>query len=544
MTSTCFSVVRLLILLPVAFAWSQSFVAGAAAHENSQDSGNQPKKWLGHTVGASPELIGQFIPDANLVVDAGWRDYGDAVIKAARRRGLKVVLVFRSEHREEAKKKAIALARANRDTVIALSWRTAYYNGYEPEDLAEYARRVKRAVPGLQFWCEFVEKPRSRYQTKPVPPEVDTIVVNCYFDRTPGSVDRKTRDTLPGWLEKAKGRPVLLHWLAWEKRPPGLIAKCDPGTMRECAKVAEKYNLSGLILGHYGIQWGCEGLETRPRLVAEIRGLAKDFGAARVQQPLAADSVRPQTASKIAKSEKAPGQNSDKPNTTAESTTKSDSNADLTNDGAKLEKLEKKLKPMFTEAHRSDKGQKLFEKMDVALFLMRESSKRISNYGSMSANNMSYDMFGRPVRNPTGIGGIARRVGNAAATVTAKRNHRLNRLAYNNAIFNLAVYHGDYQWKSLTPDEVALIERITNNPKMISEDDFPNIYRLSMHQVRKKITTLKKDTAGRIERAKLYAKINMPVLAVDDLETALDNNPTREEREEASRLLAKYRERL
>ncbi len=208
---------------------------------------------------------------------------------------------------------------------------------------------------------------------------------------------------------------------------------------------------------------------------------------------------------------------------------------------AKLEKLEKKLKPMFTEAHRSDKGQKLFKRMDVALYLMRESSKRISNYGSMSANNMSYGMFGRPVRNPGGIGGFARRAGTAAATVAAKRNHRLNRLAYNNAIFNLAVYHGDYQWKSLTPDEVALIERVTNNPKMVSKDDFPNIYRLSMHQVRKKITALKKDTASRIERAKLYAKIKLPALAVDDLETVLDNNPTQEERKEASDLLAKYR---
>ena len=116
----------------------------------------------------------------------------------------------------------------------------------------------------------------GRYQTNPVPSQVDVVVITTFFDTTPDAVKRKVGDTLPGWLTKANGRPLLLRWSAWEQRPPGLVPKCQAGTMRAYAKIAEDHELAGLVLGHYGESWGCDGVDTKPALLKEIKEVSKN----------------------------------------------------------------------------------------------------------------------------------------------------------------------------------------------------------------------------------------------------------------------------
>jgi len=45
-----------------------------------------------------------------------------------------------------------------------------------------------------------------------VPEEVDVLLVMTYYAPDPAEVERKRIDVLPGWVAKAKGRPLLLEW--------------------------------------------------------------------------------------------------------------------------------------------------------------------------------------------------------------------------------------------------------------------------------------------------------------------------------------------
>jgi hypothetical protein len=246
----------------------------SAAMDNSKGPHLVPKHWLGFEVGTYPETAWP-LEVGNLLFDAGWPDYGDKLIQRARKARLKVVMEFSHSQVALAETDGISLARANQDVVIALAWINAYYHGETPNDLSRFGQKLHSQEPRLQFWTTFVEKPRGHYETKPVPPSVDVLVVTQWFDRTPQAVERKAMDVLPGWVQKASGRPLLLQWCAGTGKSPGLIPGCQSGTMLKLADLLERFNLSGLVLGHYGTRNGSKGLENNPALEQEIQKVFK-----------------------------------------------------------------------------------------------------------------------------------------------------------------------------------------------------------------------------------------------------------------------------
>ena len=236
-----------------------------------------PETWFGHCIETQPDAVSHFVKHANCVFDHGWLEYGDALIQKARKKGIRVILMFRKETYSEARKEGIALAKNNSDVVVAMCWESPYYDHSKPNDLSQFAKKLKKEVPGIQFWSQFVEKPRGKFQTLPVPPEVDVIVIAYYFGGNGARIEEKSNEALPGWMEKAQDRPVLLYWCAWSKNPPGLVMQCQLGTMKACADSARKHGLSGLILGHYGDRWEHAGIESRPQLEKVIASVAQDF---------------------------------------------------------------------------------------------------------------------------------------------------------------------------------------------------------------------------------------------------------------------------
>jgi Protein kinase domain len=236
--------------------------------------GSSFKHWLGLEVGTDPETAWP-LEAGNLLVDRGWPHYGDKIIQRARRSGLKLVMQFGRNQVALAETEGLSLARANRDVVIALAWAGPYYDGETPDDLSRFGQNLHKQVPGLQFWATFVAKPRGYYQTNPVPSAVDVLVMTQSFDGTPEAVERKAMDVLPRWIQKANGRPLLLQWCAWTGKSPGLIPSCKPGTMLKLADLLERYQLSGLVLGHYGVANGAKGLESNRALEQEVQQVFK-----------------------------------------------------------------------------------------------------------------------------------------------------------------------------------------------------------------------------------------------------------------------------
>ncbi|MBL9151223.1 MAG: hypothetical protein JNK37_02000 [Verrucomicrobiales bacterium] len=226
--------------------------------------------YLGHLVW-SPKVLAQFPKESNLVIDMGWIDGGDAVIQEAKRLGLKVILGFSGETLDAAERTAIPLAVANHDVVLGLMWRGPYFAGFTPADLTAFGNKVHQAMPKLQFWGAFVEKPRGRVQTLPVPPEVDAIVVISFFAPSPDEVQQKAADTLPGWMSKANGRPVLLEWTASGRKPAGLVPETQPGTLTAMQTARDEAGAVGLILGQLGENDGIVGLDEKRELLTEIK---------------------------------------------------------------------------------------------------------------------------------------------------------------------------------------------------------------------------------------------------------------------------------
>lgn len=242
----------------------QKLSAGAPGSDPAADG------YLGHLVW-DPDALEKFTKESNLAIDMGWTENGDAVILAAKRLGIKVVLGFDGKTLEAAETQAIPLALANRDVVIGLMWRGPYFAGFTPADLTMFGNKVHQAMPSLQFWGAFVEKPRGKYQTLPVPPEVDVIVVVSYYAPNPEEVDKKAKDTLPGWMAKANGRPVLLEWTASGKKPSGIVPETIPGTMTAMQTARDESGAAGLILGQIGENDGIVGLDEKRDLLSEIK---------------------------------------------------------------------------------------------------------------------------------------------------------------------------------------------------------------------------------------------------------------------------------
>jgi hypothetical protein len=271
-------------------AQSASAKRGSAVSHLS-DIAQAKRNVFGYKVlNATGNMVSEFADYTNVVVDYSWAKDGDAVIAGASKAGLRVVLGFRETPGEESlQERVLELAGRHRDAVGAICWASPNYTGYESTQLSEFGRKLKAALPGVEFWCDFVEAPRGQEVPMPVPGEVDRLIVTFYASRTSQDVDARANGVLPRWVERANGRPVLLGWDVWDGNPPGLADKYEPGTIRRCAQVVRDRGLAGLIIGPYG--WGnnaYQGVDANPNLLAEIKEVAKDLMAA---PPKAANGV-------------------------------------------------------------------------------------------------------------------------------------------------------------------------------------------------------------------------------------------------------------
>ena len=235
------------------------------------------ERWLGYKVYESPENIREFSSHTNIVIDGGWPDYGDRLVKEAARSKTKTVLSCSvAKEGEDQVDDAIEMARRYPDAVSAIVWRAPVRQRIATENLSRTGQRIKAAVPGIEFWAYFGTKFKD---PQPVPDEVDVLMVGIYDVTEPSQLQGKADDLLSGWIREAKGRPVVMQWVAWRQAlPHGLVPECRPEVMSMCAQVCQQYGLRGLILNCYGPAVERVGIETSPQLVSEIEAIAQDWG--------------------------------------------------------------------------------------------------------------------------------------------------------------------------------------------------------------------------------------------------------------------------
>lgn len=245
-----------------------------------------PIRWLGYVVYGSPEVLNQISSYTNVFFLKPGLNNAEEVIAAAKSTDRKVILAFNcvKKQRDGLEDRLRPLLRKHRDVIAAVCWEEPYWDDYSPNEVAAFGQWLKGEFPGCRYWCSFTERPGGKPQTLPVPHEVDVLVVNKYSDATADKVRGKADQNLPDWMNKARGRPVVLRWLDWERSPPGLVPRCQPGTMRACLEAARKHGLAGLILDHYGsypMTEGPVGIDTNRRMVAEIQDMARELGFTR-----------------------------------------------------------------------------------------------------------------------------------------------------------------------------------------------------------------------------------------------------------------------
>ncbi|MCX6906506.1 MAG: alpha-L-fucosidase, partial [Verrucomicrobia bacterium] len=262
-------------------------VSTGAAPSPSATSGSAPGQrlqWFGYSVCDKPSAIQEIAPYTNFILLRDWEKNtnADEMIGAARKAGLKVILKLPSKQTwAEMENTVRPFIAKHRDTIVAACWGVTYhFSDWTPETLAENSRRLKQACPQLQCWAEFVEEPKSKVDTLPIPPEVDVILVNFYFDTQPASLRRKANNTFAGWMSKANGRPVLLQWIGQN------VPKTTPDTMRTCAEVVREFGCAGLCFHSYDDSISANGgrksgIVSNPTLVNEIKAIAKESGFAK-----------------------------------------------------------------------------------------------------------------------------------------------------------------------------------------------------------------------------------------------------------------------
>jgi formylglycine-generating enzyme required for sulfatase activity len=229
------------------------------------------------------------------VFDSGWLEKGSGVVERAGQMRLPVILAIPPKMREGIEEKLFPFIEKHRDVVMGVGWRSPYYQGYLAEHVEEFGRALKARFPGLQYWVTNVSKPRGKHETQPIPDSVDVIVVDDYFSTTPDKLLQGTADYLPGWLWKARGRPVLLEWTSWEAKPTRIVDRIDPATMRACFDIAKEYRLAGLLFWKYGPETdtaneGTPGLESSLGLVKEIQQGAEEVGVVKQRASLRASA--------------------------------------------------------------------------------------------------------------------------------------------------------------------------------------------------------------------------------------------------------------
>ena len=94
-------------------------------------------------------------------------------------------------------------------------------------------------------------------------------------------VRTRADECLPGWAEKAAGRPLLWYWVSGTRGSQGgVVPTTSPGTFRACLDAARRHNLAGVIFDRYGQPSWQERvpIDSRPEMVAGIRRMAGELG--------------------------------------------------------------------------------------------------------------------------------------------------------------------------------------------------------------------------------------------------------------------------
>jgi serine/threonine protein kinase/tetratricopeptide (TPR) repeat protein len=237
-----------------------------------------PVRWLGYSLGDnSVPLMDEVKSYVNVLWLYDWRFHGEASIRAARERGFKVILcVATREEMDTFRKVGFEYARRNREAVIAVVSICPDYWSIIPIDLVRFARDVKRELPGVEYWVSMAFGGIFNY---PVPPEADTLAVECLW-WTPGEVRSASDRFIPRWIEIANSRPVVLipnH--DWDRT-------VSPGTFRAYGQVVTDYNLAGAIFVVYGDETFkgkvYRGFRERAELVDEVKQIANQWGTVRL----------------------------------------------------------------------------------------------------------------------------------------------------------------------------------------------------------------------------------------------------------------------
>lgn len=229
---------------------------------------------LGHAVN-DPKHLRDFPKNANLVLDHGWPDRGDEIIRHARDRGLKVVMMFRNDILADAKSAGIQLAAANEDVVLGMGWTHPNYDRVPAEAVEEFGKMLKEASAGLQFWGFYVDRPRGR-APEPVPPAIDILVVAYFYAGDPASLREKFASVNSTWIRFAQGRPALAQWNSWTTQGAGLVPTVAEGTMKTLREQTDAHGMAGLLIGHFGeLHAPLAGLETNRNLLREIEKLER-----------------------------------------------------------------------------------------------------------------------------------------------------------------------------------------------------------------------------------------------------------------------------
>jgi serine/threonine protein kinase len=263
-----------------------------------------PIRWLGFETYGPANVPVEVAPYTNIVFIRGWLggkwsvEGSDGILQAARTAGLTVILAFHSKERHRIEEPISPVLRKNRDVIAAVCWEEPYYANYRPSDVSEFGQWLRREFPRCEYWVSFVNRPRGREQTWPVPADVHVIIVNQYGGITPEAVRSTADELLPNWIDKAKNRPVVLRWVPNSSNygQPDALINCEPGTVRMFAQVAKDYGLAGVILSRYGDFWKPShiGIDARPVVLAETKEVAQNLGFTKDGSPDLSVQKRPE----------------------------------------------------------------------------------------------------------------------------------------------------------------------------------------------------------------------------------------------------------
>ena len=239
-------------------------------------------RYFGYATAGPPGVIGEIARYTNVVLVRDWVDHSNEVIVAAQQAGLPMVLCLNNNEMAERGDKLEKVLSRRADAVLAVCWFNPYAAGHTRADVASFGRQLKRDHPQVQYWVAELAKPPGQIEVGSVPPVVDVLVII--------GVARQQRQTwcaphadecLPGWAEKAAGRPLLWYWVSGMRGSQGgVVPTTERGTFRACLDAARRHNLAGVIFDRYGQPPWQERvpIDSRPEMVAGIRRMAGELG--------------------------------------------------------------------------------------------------------------------------------------------------------------------------------------------------------------------------------------------------------------------------